>query len=163
MFDRSVLFVGSGGSGLAALAEALGLEHRRQSNSAVPLRVYSATLADSADIDPILLRVVDRLGLDASALTLKPIALFSFAGAPRIDHLITLNAQLPTAMKLALGERVDVRNWTLRTKLSDAQTPGERNDAYRSVADELREPVAKLIDELGALSGVSQGEYARTA
>jgi hypothetical protein len=156
MFDRGVLFVGSGGIGLGVLAEAMALDHARKLGvrslkthfSALPLRIYSATTRDTAQTDPVLIRVMQRLKLDTSGLSLKPLALYCFAGAPRLDHVIMLGSELAPASRLALGEHVDVRDWKIETGDIAASAPGERYVQYLKLAQSLRQPIEALIGEL---------------
>ncbi|MFK7792388.1 MAG: hypothetical protein AB8B88_06930 [Devosiaceae bacterium] len=165
MFDRSVLFVGAEGIGLAMLAEALALDCTRLSAGPLPLRVYSATSSDAAQSDPVMLRAMDRLKLDTKGLSLKPLALYAFAGAPRLDHVILLNAELPAATKLALGETLDVRHWDIDMNAADedAMSPGARYNNYLSLAERLKPRVQNLVDELTDLSGLADEPFAHSA
>lgn len=163
MFDRGVLFVGSGGIGLGVLAEALALDCMRKSAGPMPLRVYSATMNETTETDPVLIRAMERLSLDTSGLSLKPLALFAFAGAPRIDHVITLGTSLPAATRLSLGDNVDVRNWDLELLKSDQDTPGTRYVHYLKLAETLRDPIDGLITELTGMDGVASETIADLA
>lgn len=163
MFDRGVLFVGSGGIGLGILAEALALDSQRKSAGPMPLRVYSATMSETTETDPVLVRSMERIGLDASGLSLKPLALYAFAGAPRIDHVIMLGASLPAATRLALGDAVDVRNWDLESPQGDNTTPSGRYMHYMALADALRRPVSALIQELTGMDGIAADAIANSA
>ena len=165
MFDRSVLFVGSGGLGVGLLAEALALDYVRNTGGPVPLRAYSATMRDAAQSDPVLLRAMQRLKLDTKGLSLKPLALYAFAGAPRIDHVIMLGATLPAASKLALGDTVDVRQWDIKLPKGpdEETTPGTRYVNYLRLAEDLRKPVSDLVDELTSMDAVSVEPVAHTA
>lgn len=156
MFDRSVLFVGSGGIGVGLLAEALALDCVRNAGGPMPLRVYSATMRDPAQSDPVLLRSMQRLKLDITGLSLKPLALYAFAGAPRIDHVIMLGATLPAASKLALGDAIDVRQWDIELPKgpSEESAPGTRYLDYLRLADDLRKPVNDLVGELTRMDAV---------
>jgi hypothetical protein len=165
MFDRSVLFVGAEGVGLGMLAEALALDCARNAAGPMPLRIYSATTSDAANSDPVMLRAMQRLKLDTSGLSLKPLALYAFTGAPRIDHVVLLGAKLPTATKLALGEGVDVRHWDITppaaTDKGDA--PGARYLDFLRLAEELRGPVKDLVAELTAMDAVADNPFANSA
>lgn len=163
MFDRGVLFVGSGGIGLGVLAEALALDCQRKAAGPMPLRVYSATMNETTETDPVLMRAMERMGLDTSGLALKPLTLFAFAGAPRIDHVIMLGATLPAATRLALGEAVDVRTWDLEMPKGDNATPSGRYLHYKTLAEALRAPVSALVEELTSMDGVATDAMANSA
>lgn len=163
MFDRSVLFVGSDGIGLGVLAEALAHDHLRKTNSTMPLRVYSATMNETAKTDPILMRAMQRLNLDTSGLSLKPLGLYAFAGAPRVDHVIMLGATLPAATKLALGDSIDVRSWDIDSDPVTETAPGARYVGYLKLAETLQSPVEKLVEELIDMVGVSTANFAHSA
>jgi hypothetical protein len=166
MFDRSVLFIGAEGVGLGMLAEALALDHARAVNGLLPLRIYSATTSDAADSDPVMLRAMQRLKLDTNGLSLKPVALYAFAGAPRIDHVVLLGAELPAATRFALGENLDVRSWPVRTPSVEqgaTNSPGARYQDYLNLAEDLRPRVAALVDELTDMEAPSQNAIAHSA
>ena len=135
----------------------------------MPLRVYSATMNTSAQTDPVLLRALQRLKLEASGLSLKPLALYAFAGAPRIDHVVMLGAELPAATRLALGEIVDVRRWTmdrpaLGTNRADAKIPpGPRYLDLLRLAETLKPKVKALITELTHKDGLDRQPIANSA
>lgn len=158
MFDRSVLFVGAGGVGLGMLAEALALDCARSSDGTLPLRIFSATTSNAADSDPVMLRAMKRLKLDTNGLSLKPIALYAFAGAPRIDHVVLLGADLPPALRLALGEGMDVRKWPMDAlNAAEDTSPGARYQDYLNLAETLRPMVRALVDELSDMEAPHQG------
>lgn len=163
MFDRGVLFVGAEGVGLGMLAEALALDALRNAAGSMPLRVFSATASNAADCDPVMLRAMRRLNLDTHGLSLKPLALYAFAGAPRIDHVVLLGAKLPAATRLALGE-VDVRSWdvTVPPAESDGSAPGARYQGFLALAEQLRVPVRELVDELSQMDAVTGSSFAHT-
>ncbi|MEQ8655886.1 MAG: hypothetical protein RIC24_01095 [Hyphomicrobiales bacterium] len=165
MFDRSVLFVGAEGVGLGMLAEALALDCARNAAGPMPLRVYSATTSNAAQSDPVMLRAMQRLKLDTNGLSLKPLALYAFAGAPRIDHVIMLGAKLPAATKLALGDTIDVRNWEITPpSISDTNdAPGTRYVGYLRLADELRKSIKALVEELTAMDAAADNPLANSA
>lgn len=163
MFDRGVLFVGSGGIGLGVLAEALTLDCQRKSAGPMPLRVYSATMNETTETDSILVRAMERMGLDTSGLSLKPLALYAFAGAPRIDHVVMLGASLPAATRLALGDAVDVRNWDVEAPKGGDTTPSGRYMHYMKLAEALRAPVAALVTKLTSMDGVAADAVANSA
>lgn len=163
MFDRGVLFVGSGGIGLGVLAEALALDCMRKSAGPMPVRVYSATMNETTETDPVLIRAMERMSLDTSGLSLKPLALFSFAGAPRIDHVIMLGASLPAATRLSLGDGVDVRTWDIDAPEGGNTTPGGRYVHYVKLAETLRGPINALVGELTSMDGVDTSTIANSA
>ena len=163
MFDRGVLFVGSGGVGLGVLAEAMALDALRAAHGAMPLRVYSATMNETAQTDPVLLRAMQRLKLDTRGLSLKPLALYAFAGAPRIDHIVTLDATIPPATRLALGEKAELRPWRVGAGDLARGTPGERYTRYIGLAARLRPEVDALVAELGALDAMEPAFIAHSA
>lgn len=163
MFDRGVLFVGSGGIGLGVLAEALALDCIRKSAGPMPVRVYSATMNDTTETDPVLLRAMERLSLDISGLALKPLALFAFAGAPRIDHVIMLGASLPAATRLALGDGLDVRSWDIAAPEDGNTTASGRYVHYMKLAEALRAPIKALVTKLTSMDGVSADAIANSA
>jgi len=165
MFDRSVLFVGAEGVGLGMLAEALALDCVRNAAGPMPLRVYSATTSDAAESDPVMVRAMQRLKLDTNGLSLKPLTLYAFAGAPRIDHVIMLGAKLPAATKLALGDTIDVRHWDITPPNTSEKddAPGTRYVDYLRLAEELRTPVKALVDELTAMDAVAENPMANSA
>ena len=171
MFDRGILFVGSGGVGVGLLAEALALDAIKRLPEPMPVRVYSATLNEAAEADPVLLRAMQRLDLDTSGPVLKPLALYGFAGAPRVDHVIMLGADLPAAHRLALGDGIDVRHWTLDglTTIEGRDDKGERDGAPRSryldylqIAETLRAPIEDLMQEVTHLDGIEGLSLAET-
>ncbi|MEM6713129.1 MAG: hypothetical protein AAF590_12725 [Pseudomonadota bacterium] len=160
MFDRGILFVGAKGLGLSVLAEALALDILREleanTSTMHPLRVYSATLSENAQTDPVLLRAMKRLQIEVSGLSIKPLALYAFAGAPRIDHVVMLDAELPPATKLAIGETVDVWRWDIDPACYiDKKQPGPRYLDYLKTAENLRPKVAALLTDLTNLSDVA--------
>jgi hypothetical protein len=165
MFDRSVLFVGAEGVGLGMLAEALALDCARSAAGPMPLRVYSATTSDAAQSDPVMLRAMQRLKLDTNGLSLKPLTLYAFAGAPRIDHVVMLGAKLPAATKLALGDSVDVRHWDVAppSATDKGDGPGTRYMGYLRLAEDLRTPVKALVAELTAMDAVADNPLANSA
>jgi hypothetical protein len=165
MFDRSALFVGAEGVGLGMLAEALALDCARTIAGGMPLRVYSATTSDAVQSDPVLLRAMQRLKFDTNGLSLKPLALYAFAGAPRIDHVVLLGAKLPTATKLALGDGVDVRHWDVTSPKITGETsaPGTRYLEYLRLAEVLRGPIETLVTELTTMDAVAGPTFAHTA
>ncbi|MEM1286398.1 MAG: hypothetical protein AAGH43_13515 [Pseudomonadota bacterium] len=171
MFDRGILFVGSGGVGVGLLAEALALDAIKRLPEPMPVRVYSATLNESAEADPVLLRAMRRLNLDTSASALKPLALYGFAGAPRIDHVIALGTALPPAQKLALGDGVDFRQWSFNELKAVEKAPGEtegdrapgsRYLGYVSLAESLRQPIRTLMQDVTRLDGIDEHSLAET-
>lgn len=163
MFDRGILFVGSGGIGLGVLAEALALDCLRKSAGPMPVRVYSATMNETTETDPVLVRAMERMSLDTSGLSLKPLALFAFAGAPRIDHVIMLGASLPAATRLSLGDTVDVRTWDMEAPRDGNTTPGGRYVHYMKLAEALRAPIKALVAELTSMDGVAADAIANSA
>lgn len=163
MFDRGVLFVGSGGIGLGVLAEALALDYLRKSAGPMPVRVYSATMNETTETDPVLVSAMERMSLDTSGLSLKPLALFAFAGAPRIDHVIMLGASLPAATRLALGDAVDVRTWNMDAPEGGNTTPAGRYVHYVKLAEALRNPICTLVGELTSMDGVATDAIANSA
>lgn len=163
MFDRGVLFVGAEGVGIGLLAEAIALDIMREMSGSMPLRVYSATTQDMGETDPMLLRAMKRMQLDSDGLSLKPLALFAFAGAPRIDHVVLLGAKLPAATKLALGDGVDVRQWDIALPSLDTAPPGTRYAAYCKLAEALRTQVGGLLAELGDMGAASHEPIVNTA
>lgn len=163
MFDRGILFVGSGGIGLGVLAETLALDALRESAGSIPVRVYSATMNETTLIDPVLLRAMQRMSLDTSGLSLKPLALFAFAGAPRIDHVIMLGASLPAATRLSLGDAIDVRTWDVEAPKDDNNMPGGRYVHYVKLAETLRGPIDALVADLTNMDGVATDAIANSA
>lgn len=165
MFDRSVLFVGGEGVGLGMLAEALTLDCMRNNAGPMPLRVYSATTSDAVNSDPVLLRAMQRLKLDTNGLSLKPLALYAFAGAPRVDHVIMLGTKLPPATKLALGDSIDERRWEVASPSTSQkdEAPGARYLDYLRLADDLRAPIEALVAELTTMDAIADKPFAHSA
>ncbi len=163
MFDRSVLFVGAEGVGVGILAEAMALDYARKSVGGMPLRVFSATTSEAVQSDPVMVRAMQRLGLDISGLSMKPLALFAFDGAPKLDHVILLGSTLPPAVQVALNDSTDVRTWTVDVEVTASQAPGDRYGNYMAMADALRSPIHALVDELTSMDAVPHEPFAHIA
>ncbi|MEM6384298.1 MAG: hypothetical protein AAF739_16615 [Pseudomonadota bacterium] len=163
MFDRGVLFVGTAGVGLGVLAEVIAIDELRQVGRDLPLRIYSATTHEDSTIDTALQRAMARLPLDSAGSGLKPLGLYAFAGAPRIDHVVMIDGTLPRSIKLALGSNLDVRTWDMQTAEVHKLAPGQRVVRYLELASRLRPRIADLVTELTALDGINGESIAHSA
>ncbi|MEM1287571.1 MAG: hypothetical protein AAGH60_04395 [Pseudomonadota bacterium] len=163
MFDRGVLFVGAGPYELGLLAEAVALDYIRASARYAPIRFYAATLDEPVGIDPLLLRALKKLELDASGLSQKPMALYSMIGAPQIDHVVSVGRVVPKSTLTELLGTVDCRVWAFGKELAAAAPPGTRYAHYLERAHDIKAQLPMFAEELADLGALSANQVAATA
>ncbi|MCB1389849.1 MAG: helix-turn-helix domain-containing protein [Rhodobacteraceae bacterium] len=147
---RNVLFVGQGNAGPSLVAEAV-----LRSAAGEAVESFSAGLSGAGEPDPALVEFLARQGHDIGSLWCKPLSVWTEAGAPRMDIVITLGDRaasrapdwpgcphraswrlLPDMPLEALHDDLGQRIGAL-ARLDLALTPPER---VQAVLDSMAEP-----------------------
>lgn len=135
----SILFACHDNSGLSLLAEAIVNHAHRQ------VRAFSAGINGSTAVDSAALGCLDAEGIPTDGLSSKPLELFGFSGAPRIDLVVSLVADAKERIERLTGTpRVAVETWTFED-LSGVTDPRRRRQAYGMVLPRLRAGIAALV------------------
>ncbi|MGU3495358.1 low molecular weight phosphatase family protein [Xanthobacteraceae bacterium A53D] len=140
----SILFACRDNSGLSLLAEAIVNQTHSQ------IRAFSAGIQGSGDVDSALVDCLELEGIPADGLSSKPMELFGFTGAPRIDLVISLVADAREKIdRLAGVARLPLETWTLGSGAlqdpSDVADPRLRRHLYRLLVPRLREGIAAFV------------------
>ncbi|GGF52139.1 hypothetical protein GCM10007301_09520 [Azorhizobium oxalatiphilum] len=134
----SILFACRDNSGLSLLAEAMVNHAHRQ------IRAFSAGIHGSGEVDSVLVDCLDREGIPSDGLSSKPLELFGFSGAPRIDLVVSLVGDAAPRIERMTGvARLPVETWTLEDP-SAVSDPRRRRQLYRSLLPRLRDGIAAL-------------------
>lgn len=135
----SILFACRDNSGLSLLAEAIVNHAHRQ------VRAFSAGIHGSSTVDAAAVECLNAEGIAADGLSSKPLELFGFSGAPRIDLVISMVADARDRIEHLTGTpRVAVETWTFED-LSGVANPRHRRQAYRMLLPRLRAGISELV------------------
>lgn len=139
----SILFVCRNNAGLSLMAEAIAISAAGTARA----RAFSAAAAATAPVDMVALECLAEARLPADGLSSKPMELFGFSGAPRIDLVVAMVEDAHHALqRLRWQGLVRLKAWAFDdvSRLGDAR---QRRDAYRRLLPRLRAAVHALLDE----------------
>ena len=140
----SILFLCRDNSGISLIAEAIAMHLQNRLHTHV--RAFSAAVGPTAPVDAVALECLHEAGLPADGLSSKPIELFALSGAPRVDVVVPLQADVHHAVAAMpwlhlLPRRVRVFDDIAR--MTDAH---QRRQAYRRLLPVLREVVLDIME-----------------
>ena len=141
----SILFVCRDNSGLSLLAEAVAMN--AQIGSPGRLRAFSAAASGTAPVDIAALECLHAARIPADGLSSKPVELFGFSGAPRIDLVVSMVEEAHHALqRLPWHGLVRLKSWALDdvSRLTDTH---QRRLAYRTLLPRLKAAIRALADE----------------
>lgn len=134
----SILFACRDNSGLSLLAEAMVNHAHRQ------IRAFSAGIHGSGAVDSALVDCLDLEGIPSDGLSSKPMELFGFSGAPRIDLVISLVADARERIERLTGiTPLPVETWSFEDP-STVADPRRRRHLYRQIVPRLRAGISAL-------------------
>lgn len=137
----SILFVCRDNAGLSLLAEAVSI------NTHGHVRAFSAAADTTAPVDIAVLECLHAARVPADGLSSKPVELFGFSGAPRIDLVVAMVEEAHhTVQRLPWQGLVRLKSWALEdiSRLMDVH---QRRLAYRRLLPRLRAAIGALVEE----------------
>ncbi len=135
----SILFACRDNSGLSLVAEAIVNHAHKQ------VRAFSAGIHGSTMVDAAAVGCLDAEGIPADGLSSKPLELFGFSGAPRIDLVISMVGDARERIQRLTGAaRLPVETWTFEDPAA-VTDPRHRRQAYRLLVPRLRAGIAALV------------------
>lgn len=134
----SILFACRDNSGVSLLAEAIAHQTHHQ------LRAFSAGIHGSGAVDDALVECLESEGIPADGLSSKPMEVFGFSGAPRIDLVVALVAVARERIERLSGvARIPVETWSFADPTAVAD-PRRRRHLYRMMMPRLRAAISGL-------------------
>ncbi len=140
----SILFLCRDNSGISLMAEAIAMHFQNRLHKHV--RAFSAAVGPTAPVDMVALECLHEAGLPADGLSSKPIELFALSGAPRVDVVVPLQADVHhavAAMPWLHVLPVRVRVFEDIARMADSH---ERRQAYRRLLPALRQAVLDIVE-----------------
>ncbi len=140
----SILFLCRDNSGISLMAEALSIHLHNRLHKHV--RAFSAAVGPTAPVDVAALDCLQEAGVPADGLSSKPLELFALSGAPRVDVVVPLQADVHHAVAALPWLHLmpmRVRVFEDIAQLKDMQA---RRTAYRSLLPALRQVVLDIME-----------------
>jgi arsenate reductase len=139
ILTRRVLFVCAANSARSQMAEALLRKH-----AGARFEAYSAGI-DPDEINPLTVRVLNEIGIDASGLWAKSVELFR--GKMHFDYVITVcgNAEERCPVFPAVTARL---HWPVDDPATASGSEEERLARFRAVRDEIEKRIRAWLQEV---------------
>jgi arsenate reductase len=139
MLTSRVLFVGTANSALSQIAEALLRKH-----AGACFEAYSAGI-DPGEINPLTVRVLSEIGIDASGQWAKSVELFR--NKMHFDCVITLcsNAEERCPIFPAVTERL---HWPFDDPAAGSGSEAEKLVQFRTVRDQIEKRIPAWVQEV---------------
>ena len=129
---RTVLFVCVGNAGRSQMAEAIFNKLKPNGFQAI-----SAGTRPASEVNPLVIRALSEIGIDASKNRPKPISPQMIANAEKI---ITMGCEAAEFCPARFLPKVE--DWKIEDPV------GKSLDGIRSIRDAIRERVERLLEEL---------------
>ncbi|MGQ3673337.1 arsenate-mycothiol transferase ArsC [Xanthobacter sp. TB0136] len=140
----SILFLCRDNAGISLMAEALAIHLHNRLHKHV--RAFSAAVGPTAPVDEAALACLQEAGVPTDGLSSKPVELFALSGAPRVDVVVPLQADVHHAV----GALPWLHLLPLRARIfEDIGRRGDahaRRVAYRDLLPALRQVVLDIME-----------------
>ncbi|MEP9349576.1 hypothetical protein [Xanthobacter sp. KR7-225] len=141
----SILFVCRDNSGLSLMAEAIAIAAHSH------VRAFSAAVAETAPVDIAAVECLHYARIPADGLSSKPVELFGFSGAPRVDVVVAMVDEAHQALgRLAWHQIARMERWTF-DDVSCLRDVNQRRISYRRLLPRLKAAVRAVVDRAAAL------------
>ena len=134
-----VLFVCTANSARSQMAEALLRKH-----AGARFEAYSAGI-DPGDINPLTIRVLNEIGIDASGLWAKSVELFR--GRMHFDYVITLCSDAEECCPIFPAAAIRL-HWPFDDPAASSGSEEERLANFRAVRDEIEKRILAWLQEV---------------
>ena len=138
----NVLFLCTGNSARSILAEAI-LNHRGNGR----FKGFSAGSQPKGEVHPLALALLGDKGLPVTGLASKSWDVFAAAGAPRMDHIITVCDNAAAEACPVWPGRPASAHWGLPDPAAVHGSDGERRRAFEQTYEALGRRIAEFVGQ----------------
>jgi arsenate reductase len=139
MEKQRVLFLCTSNSARSQMAEALLSEFAGET-----FEVHSAGLEPTV-INPLTIKVLKEIGIDASGQTAKPLS--SYSGKMQFNYMITVCADAEERCPFFPGAGIRL-HWPIEAPAAFKGSADEKIDKFREIRDQIKTKILSWLDEL---------------
>lgn len=137
----NVLFLCTGNSARSIMAESI-----LRKDGAGHFKAFSAGINPKPDLDPVALKVLDRLGYPTEGLKSKPWTVFTASDAPEMDFIFTLSDEVAGEAEPGWPGQPVTAHWGIEKLAGTDGNPMQVEAFYSRVARFLKNRISAFLN-----------------